>query len=142
MMMNLLAEVVAGGGDTMISGDWTLKLIAAIFTGAALVLGRYWGKKEESAKLTLPNPMPEMPFRKVDRAVSFDQHSALDARVARIENHLDRIERDGAMQYKQILESGSERELRMTTMLMENLREVHNRLDVLIKNSPPTTPRR
>lgn len=139
-MMNLLAETVAA--DPMISGDWMLKLIGALFTGAALVLGRYWGKKEESAKLTLPNPMPEMPFRKVDRAVSFDQHSALDARVARIENHLDRIERDGAMQYKQILEAGSERELRMTEVLAQGLREVHARLDALItRQSPPTTRR-
>jgi hypothetical protein len=60
--------------------------------------------------------------------------------VARIENHLDRIERDGALQYKQILEAGSERELRMTEVLSNGLREVHARLDAIIQTNhlPPS----
>ena len=130
-MMNLLAETISG--DTMISGDWALKLIGALFTGAALILGRYWGKKEEAAKITLPNPMPEMPFRKVERPVSFDQHNSLEQRVGRIEVHLDVIQRDQASQYRQIIEAGAERELRLTETLHAGLREVHGRLDQILK---------
>ncbi len=135
MINQILAEITSN--DTMISGDWMLKLIGAIFTGAALVLGRYWGKKEEANKLSLPNPMPEMPFRKVERPVSFDQHNSLEQRVGRIEVHLDVIQRDQASQYRQIIEAGAERELRLTETLHAGLREVHGRLDELFKQTSP-----
>lgn len=113
-------------------------IIAAI--GGVWLKARSVGKAEgeNSREVTIKNQPLQM--TKTDRPVSFDQHSALDARVARIENHLDRIERDGALQYKQILEAGSERELRMTEVLSQGLREVHARLDALLNRSTP--PRR
>lgn len=113
-------------------------IIAAI--GGVWLKARSVGKAEgeNSREVTIKNQPLQM--TKTDRPVSFDQHSALDARVARIENHLDRIERDGALQYKQILEAGSERELRMTEVLSQGLREVHARLDALLNRATP--PRR
>lgn len=115
-------------------------IIAAI--GGVWIKARSLGKAEgeTSREVTIKNQPLQM--TKTDRPVSFDQHSALDARVARIEIHLDRIERDGALQYKQLLEAGSERELRMTEVLAQGLREVHSRLDALLTRQAPTPPRR
>lgn len=62
--MCFLAE--AAGGDHAISGDWLLKVIAAIFTGVALIAGRYWGRKEaasESRDVTLKKPVPTVVTR-------------------------------------------------------------------------------
>lgn len=57
--MHLLAEAAAGA-DPMISGAWIIKIIGAIFTGAALILGRYWGRKEKEseASVTIKKPVP------------------------------------------------------------------------------------
>jgi hypothetical protein len=92
--------------------------------------------KEATNNVTIQPPFPEVPFRKVSNPVSYDQHSALDARVARIELHLDQIQRDQSQQYKQILEAGAERELRMTEVMNEGLREVHRRLDEILTPRP------
>jgi hypothetical protein len=136
-MITILAEASASG-DPMISGNWIIAVIGALASAIALFYGKRVGLKEATNNVTLQNPFPEVPVRKVDRPVSFDQHSALDARVARIEIHLDQIQRDQASQYRQILEAGSERELRLTETLNKGLRDVHERLDGLIKSTPHT----
>jgi len=134
--MMFLADTVMP--DAGVSGELLVKIIGALFSGFVLLMGgRAIGKKEAQG-VTLQHPVPEIPFRKVSNPVSYDQHSALDARVGRIEAHLDRIERDQAMQYKQILEAGAERELRMTEAMISGLRAVHERLDQILTNRPPT----
>lgn len=62
--MNWLADAVQQP-DPMISGDWVLKLIGALFTGVALVLGRYWGRreKENESAVTLKKPVPTIQTR-------------------------------------------------------------------------------
>ena len=127
-MISHLSDIPA---DPMISGNWLLALIGAATTLVAAILGHQRGKAAQ--RITLNTPLPEMPFRKVERPVSYDQHNSLEQRVGRIETHLDRIERDQAAQYRQILEAGSERELRMTAALTNGLREVHSRLDGILK---------
>jgi hypothetical protein len=131
-MMNLLAETAAGA-DPMISGTWLVGFLGAVGTLLGIVMGHKNGKASQS--VTLKN-LPLRTLRE-QRPVSYDQHSALDARVGRIEAHLDVIQRDQASQYKQILEAGAERELRMTEVLNSGLREVHARLDAFMKLSPP-----
>ena len=138
-MMAYLAEVAASP-DTMVSGNWIITVIGALASALALFYGKRQGLKEATNNMTLQNPVPEIPFRKVDRPVSYDQHNSLEQRVGRIEAHLDVIQRDQANQYRQILEAGSERELRMTEAINNGLREVHHRLDGLLKG--PTPPRR
>jgi hypothetical protein len=134
--MMFLAEAVVQ--ETGVSGELLIKIIGALFSGILLLMGgRAIGKKEAQG-VTLQNPVPEIPFRKVSNPVSYDQHSALDARVARIETHLDRIERDQSLQYKQILEAGAERELRMTEVMNLGLRAVHERLDEILTHRPPS----
>jgi hypothetical protein len=130
----MMAE--AAPADPQISGNWILAVLGALGTLAAGFYGHAKGKSAQ--RFALEAPVPEVPFRKVDRPVSFDQHTSLEARVARIETHLDTIQRDQAMQYRQILEAGSERELRMTEVINHGLREVHARLDGLATTRPPS----
>ena len=128
----MMAE--AAPADPQISGNWIIGVLGAIATILGVIFGHARGKSAQ--RFSLDSPVPEVPFRKVDRPVSFDQHSSLEARVGRIELHLDVIQRDQAQQYRQILEAGSERELRMTEVISQGLREVHARLDGIIKPHP------
>lgn len=136
MMSHLLALI-------SLDEKWLTTFVVAIIgaLGAVWVKGRSTGRTEgeNSREVTIKNQPLRM--MKDDRPVSFDQHSALDARVARIEIHLDRMERDAAQQYKQLLEAGGERELRMTEFFGAGLREVHQRLDAMMKISTSTTRR-
>lgn len=126
--------------DVMISGEWLTGIVVAIIGAFGGIYLKARKDGENSREVTIK----DQPLRmvKTDRPVSFDQHNALDARVARIENHLDRIERDAAQQYKQLLEAGGERELRMTEFFGAGLREVHARLDALMSKLPPPSSRR
>ncbi len=125
--------------------EWVTAFCVAIIgaIGAVWLKAKSVGKSEgeNSREVTIKNQPLQM--TKTDRPVSFDQHNALDARVARIEIHLDRIERDAGQQYKQLLEAGAEREMRMTEFFGAGLREVHARLDKLLesKSQPPTNRR-
>ena len=134
-MMNLLAETAAGA-DPMISGTWLIGFLGAAGTLLGIILGHKNGKASQG--VTINTPIPEMPFRKVERPVSYDQHNSLEQRVGRIEAHLDVIQRDQANQYRQIIEAGAERELRLTETLHAGLREVHGRLDQIFKQAAPT----
>lgn len=133
MMMYLLAETAAGA-DPMISGTWLIGFLGAAGTLLGIIMGHKNGKASQG--VTLNTPIPEMPFRKVERPVSYDQHNSLEQRVGRIEAHLDVIQRDQASQYRTIIEVGAERELRLTETLHAGLREVHSRLDALLKSTP------
>lgn len=133
----LLADVP----DPQISGNWIIGVIGAVASAMALIYGKRQGLKEATNNITLQSPMPEVPFRKVDRPVSYDQHSSLEARVGRIELHLDSMQRDAAAQYKQLLEAGAARESRLTETLNEGLRAVHDRLDKTFFNPPNKTGR-
>lgn len=129
--LQILAEAAP---DPMISGTWLIGFLGALGTLAGIFLGHQRGKASQG--VTLNAPIPEIPFRKVERPVSYDQHNSLEQRVGRIETHLDVIQRDQASQYRQIIEAGAERELRLTEILHTGLREVHARLDAIL-NPPP-----
>jgi hypothetical protein len=83
----------AAGADALVSGDWVLKLIGAIFTGAALVLGRYWGRKESETtrEVTLKKPVPTVRTQEEPRYVQreeFREHcDAASAEMRRIWEH-------------------------------------------------------
>jgi hypothetical protein len=94
--MNLLPLLFANltPPDTMISGDWMLKLIAAMFTGAALILGRYWGKRDAIQQdVTLKTPVPTVNTREEPEYVTmaiFNGHlNRIEASFAKIEEALD-----------------------------------------------------
>lgn len=113
----------------------TIGAIGAVWLKAKSI-GRSEG--ENSREVTIKDQ--PVKFEKSQRPVSFDQHAALDARVARMEAHHDAMQRDQAAQYKQILDAGAERETRLMEFFGAGLREVNLRLDQIL-NRPPTTRR-
>lgn len=135
-MMEILAETAAAP-DAMISGNWIIGVLGAVGTLLGVILGHAKGKAAQEVSIK-DQPVR---FTKDQRPVSFDQHSALDARVGRIENHLDAIQRDAGKQYQQLLEAGAAREIRLMEFMGEGLREVHARLNDLMSKLPPA-PRR
>lgn len=117
-----------------------LKLIGALFTGAALVLGRYWGRKEEAAKLQLPDPMPEFTTRKATTPPSWDAHKALMDRMTRQEqtsnelrHDLSEVRKEMAENYKDLMASGQVRESNLSDKLDGIARSIHSRIDDLMK---------
>lgn len=137
-MMTICAEAAAAAPDTMVSGNWILGVLGALGTLLGVVLGHAKGKASQDVTIK-DQPVR---FTKDQRPVSYDQHSALDARVARIEGHLDAMQRDAGQQYKQLLEAGAEREMRLTEFFGAGLREVHARLDALMRHLPTPPNRR
>ena len=133
-MMNLLAETTTAGADPMISGNWLIGILGAAGTLLGVILGHSKGKASQEVVIK-DQPIR---FEKNQRPVSYDQHNSLEQRVGRIEAHLDVIQRDQAAQYRQILEAGAERELRLTETLHTGMRDVYARLDVLIKSTTQT----
>lgn len=80
----------------------------------------------------------------VTRTLSWDNHQALEQRVTKLESRLDATEKEAGERYVQLLEAGSERELRITEKLGSKLdgiaRELHGRLDIHF-GPKPRTPR-
>jgi hypothetical protein len=133
------------GADALVSGDWVLKLIGAIFTGAALILGRYWGKKE-AGEMTIKDPVPTVPMSKVTTPPSWDAHRALCDRVSRLEEDMRSMSKDvkaikdsQADQFQKLMVAGAEREIRISEKIEGFARAIHTRIDEYLK---PTTPAR
>lgn len=132
--------------DTMVSGDWVktfvVAVISAVFAGATslvvgLTKGRKKGQEDEQKKqerhVTLKEPVAEVPVRKVPMPPTWDQHDALMKRVEVVERDVRDLRNDQAKQYKDLLDSGTERERRLTDKLDTLMRELHGRLDEIFK---------
>jgi len=132
MTTQFLAEAAADG-DAMISGAWMLKLIAALFTGAALVLGRYWGRKEEARKITVQDPVPEVPVKRVYSPPSFSQHMDLVRRIEVVEGNVAELRRDQAIQFLKLMEVGERRKDDILERFDVVARGFHDRVDQIIK---------
>lgn len=122
MMMTYLAQSVhaatqAGSPpDQNLSGNWLLYafgVVVSIAVGAYLrISGKKAGIQEASNNVTLQDPVPELPVREV-KHVSWDMHTSLDARVARIEHEQQKMNSDIKEQFRDLVESAHERELRI-----------------------------
>lgn len=138
-LLPLLAETTAAHADPMISGEWIIKIVGAIFTGAALILGRYWGRKEaEGVKIT--DPVPEVPTRKVSTPPSWSDHKALADRVMRTEADILRVEGElkemrvqQTNQFQTLMAAGADREQRIGDKIEGFARAVHARVDDMMK---------
>lgn len=135
--MNLLAEAANATPDTMISGNWLILVIGALFSGAALLLGKVQGKKEglkeATNNITLQSPVPEVPTRKVSTPPSWDSHRALMDRVTALEVVTQELRRDAAHQYHELMTAGAAREQSISDKLDGIARGIHSRIDDLMK---------
>lgn len=125
--------------DQLISGDWILKLVAAVGAASALVIGKIWGRREAEGVI-VRDPVPEVPTRKVSTPPSWDAHTALCDRMTRQEvisnelrHDLGEVRKDMAQQYRELMHAGHERETNITDKLDGMARGIHARIDELIK---------
>lgn len=126
--MMLLGDVA---GDPMVSGAWVTTLVVAVI--GALAAAFTGGRK--SARMTLEEPVPTIPTRKVSQPPSWDQHTALSDRVARLEHAQAEARREQAEQYRELMESQQQRELRLMEKLDGIARGIHHRVDEVIASS-------
>ncbi len=75
----------------MISGDWLIKIIGAIFTGAALVLGRYWGRKEAASEERSVTFKPPVPTVRTQEEPEFVTMNVFNGHLLRIETNFEEI---------------------------------------------------
>ena len=99
--------------------------------------------EDKVRSLRLETPVPEVPvaMRKIAGVPSWNDHSTLVERVARLENHIDRMRNEQAEQYRDILTSGANRQAEIVKQLSEKIDEVavdwHRRLDQFFTKTPP-----
>jgi len=130
--MNYLADV-------SISGDWLIALIGTVVLSLGGVALQFWragkiaGKRES---VTITEPVPTFPFRKVLSPPTFEQHNALEKRVDRIDQRVDQLENNLSKQFRDLMIAGQERELRLAELIREEVRSIHVRVDAIIQSKP------
>ena len=138
-MMTYLAEAAAVGPDPMISGTWIIGLIGTLTTLLSLFYGKRQGMKKAANNVTLQNPMPEVPTRKVLTPPSWDAHQALRDRVAVVEAGVAELRRETTSQYHELLKAGGERETHLSDKLDGIARGIHSRIDEILTSIPQRT---
>ena len=137
--MIYLAQAAATS-DPMISGNWIVAVIGALASAFALFYGKRQGLKEATNNVTLQNPMPELPIRKLLTPPSWDAHRALMDRVLVLEAATLELRKDSAelrretnLQYHELLKAGGERETHLSDKLDGIARSIHARIDELMQ---------
>lgn len=114
----------------MVDGEWLTGITVAIIGAVGAVWARSRGQAEGRAeKVTLGEPVPVVPFQKINSPVTWDQHKGLMARVERLEITTLELRRDLAIQFRELLEAGAARENRLADKLDEIARSLHARID-------------
>ncbi len=143
--------------DALISGAWLIAIVKVAIialgpAGAAWIVALRKGErqgveKERGKAVTLQDPVPELPVRRVYSPPSFSQHMNVVDRVVKLEKEADElrqafhaesaaIRRDLSKQYVEILHAGHERENRLSDKLDDIARAFHSRVDDLLNNPP------
>jgi hypothetical protein len=138
VLLILAATAAQHAPDPQISGNWLLGVIGAIFSGAALVLGKYWGRTAERQERTVTISGQPLQYTNVPGVASLNDITQLTARIDRIEDDVRELRTDQAAQFKDLLEAGSSRETRLMEKMDSIAREWHRRLDDLFPNKPRT----
>ena len=129
-------ELLAQG----MSGEWVLELVTKIFVGVAALITAAWAayKKGQAAPTTMtkikPNPLKvreEKPLATKDELK--ETEARLVVRISRVEDSVDEIRDDQTKQFRMLLESGAEREMRVMAKIDQAARETHARIDRLME---------
>lgn len=154
MMPDLLANTTEP--DALISGAWLIAIVKVAIialgtAGAAWIValrkGERQGVEKERSKVTLQDPVPEVPVKKVYSPPSFYQHMDLVRRVEKVEQKTDEladaltatateIRKQASENFVEILRAGHERENRLAEKLDGIARGFHGRVDELMKFNP------
>lgn len=126
--MNQLAE-------TMVSGEWITGLVVAVIGALGAAWARTKGKEQGRSEtaVSLSEPVPTVPTRKVFSPPTWDQHRDLKERVERLEKVTMEIRKDLALQYRELLDAGAVRESRIIDKLDGLATSIHIRIDQQLK---------
>lgn len=131
--------------ETMISGEWltgfTVAIIGAI--GSSLLAWKKGEAKGRGENVTLKEPVPELPVRKVYTPPTFSQHQELVRRVAAleteskehreyVEGQLRDIRREQSEQFVKLMNAGETRKDAIMDSINDMVRSFHSRVDNLI----------
>jgi hypothetical protein len=135
-MMNLLAET-AVAGDPMISGNWIIVLIGAI-ASAVVAISRVQVNRARKSRVTLEEPVPTVPTKKVSSPPSWDQHVALVERVSKLERGLTEIFNEGARREERLsskigeLAEGQAALIKAELINEQRTSRIEHKLDVMV----------
>lgn len=114
----MLAETAT---DPLISGNWLIgvavAIIGALSTAAVAIIGKLKVDEAKRQTVTLQEPLPEFPTRKVSTPPSWDAHRAVCDRVSRLEEAFGEMRREQAAQYRDMMQATNGIE----TRLIENI---------------------
>lgn len=141
-----MIELIANAAGEMLSGDWVLKLVGAMFTGAALILGRLWGRKEsETREVTLKKPVPTVVTREEPQWATrpdLDDHEArTKAEFSEVWKAIDgerKIARDALGNIHKRLDNQSTATATLQGTVNEVKDNVGKLLDLALHRKPPT----
>ncbi len=141
-MMKAMTYLAAG---EMIPGDWLTAFAVAVIgaVGAAMLAWKKGEAKGRGDKVTLQEPIPEMPVKRVYTPPTFSQHQELVRRVAVIENEakehreyveaqLRDIRREQSEQFVKLMNAGEVRKDAIMQSMNDMVRAFHSRVDQLI----------
>ncbi|WAC18871.1 hypothetical protein OVA24_16695 [Luteolibacter sp. SL250] len=146
-LLILAATAAQHAPDPQISGKWILDVIPVAATAlggliaaiiGAPVLKKRWkeeGRKEATEATVTLSGQP-IHFQKTPAVVTVTDLKPLADRIGRLEDEVDDLRKNQADQFKQLLESGHERELRIIKEIKETASEWHRRLDPFVNPKP------
>lgn len=134
--------------NPMIPGEWITAFVVSVIGAIAGPFVAY--KKGKSAQVKLPDPMPEMPVRKVYTPPTFSQHQDLVRRVSQletetrqhreyVETQLRDIRREQSEQFVKLMNAGESRKDAIMESMNEMVRGFHERVDLLLMDHKPRT---
>jgi hypothetical protein len=134
---NMLAE-------TMISGEWIIAMITTLGVAIGGVIKAYkvGEAKGRGDKVTLQEPVPEVPIRKVFTPPTFTQHQDLMRRVDVLEKgtqaHREYVEgqfrdirREGSEQFIKLMNAGETRKDAIMEEVRKEMGRIYDRLNKL-----------
>jgi hypothetical protein len=136
-MMTYLSQAAADAGNML---QITMGAGAVTALGGAVVLiVKALKAKMQRAKVTLQEPVPEVPVTMTRKynPPTFSQHMDAVRRIDRLEHCVDEIRREAAKNYTELMNAGEARTNRMLDKLDDVARAFHSRVDDLIANRPP-----
>lgn len=135
--MNFELQRVAGWlaeACPQVDGAWLTAFVVAVLGAVGSVLAKRSGKAEGMRdKVTLENPVPEIPIKRVYSPPTYHQHQELERRMEKVEVDMVAIRRELSEQFKELLISNEARSERLMTRLDQVAREIHGRVDDFIR---------
>jgi hypothetical protein len=135
MLAQLLLEIAPHASGLDGEGSWvTTKMIGVLFAGIAAVVtaaGVAYSKGKSSSKVEVENQ--PLHVKQVDHYVTRGELKPLEQRIERVEASVERSRDEQAKQYRQLLESGAEREVRVLDKIDKMQSNVSKRIDEIFK---------